>query len=158
MGKVASTICFDVGNRFPLAVSSLTVAIKVRFPEISLALKRLGADIIAFPSAFTVPTGRAHWEVLLRARAIETQSYVVAAAQVRHALRPRTGPTANISAQVGKHNEKRVSYGHSMIVDPWGRVLAELGDTSGEPEIATAEIDHDLLRKVRMEMPLNRRT
>ncbi|KXX78222.1 putative hydrolase nit2 [Madurella mycetomatis] len=123
VGKVASTICFDV-----------------RFPEISLALKRLGADIIAFPSAFTVPTGRAHWEVLLRARAIETQSYVVAA------------------AQVGKHNEKRVSYGHSMIIDPWGRVLAELGGTSGEPEIATAEIDHGLLHKVRMEMPLNRRT
>ncbi|GAB1316477.1 Carbon-nitrogen hydrolase [Madurella fahalii] len=123
VGKVASTICFDL-----------------RFPEISLALKRLGADIIAFPSAFTVPTGRAHWEVLLRARAIETQSYVVAA------------------AQAGKHNEKRVSYGHSMIIDPWGRVLAELGDTSGEPEIATAEIDHDLLRKVRIEMPLNRRT
>ncbi|KAK4109181.1 carbon-nitrogen hydrolase [Canariomyces notabilis] len=123
LGKVASTICFDL-----------------RFPEISLALRRLGADIITFPSAFTVPTGRAHWEVLLRARAIETQSYVVAA------------------AQVGKHNEKRVSYGHSMIVDPWGRILAELGDTSGEPEIATAEINHDLLRKVRREMPLNRRT
>ncbi|KAL2261996.1 hypothetical protein VTK26DRAFT_2765 [Humicola hyalothermophila] len=123
VGKVASTICFDL-----------------RFPEISLAVKRLGADIITFPSAFTVPTGKAHWEVLLRARAIETQSYVIAA------------------AQVGKHNDKRVSYGHSMIVDPWGRVLAELGGESSEPEIATAEIDHELLRKVRMEMPLNRRT
>lgn len=55
----------------------------MRFPEISLALKRLGADIITFPSAFTVPTGKAHWEILLRARAIETQSYVIAAAQVR---------------------------------------------------------------------------
>ncbi|KAL2129962.1 hypothetical protein VTI74DRAFT_7067 [Chaetomium olivicolor] len=123
VGIVGSTICFDL-----------------RFPEISLALKRLGADIITFPSAFTVPTGQAHWETLLRARAIETQCYVIAA------------------AQAGRHNEKRVSYGHSMIVDPWGRVLAELGCGSEEPEIATAEIDHDLLRKVRMEVPLNRRT
>ncbi|KAK4168413.1 carbon-nitrogen hydrolase [Cladorrhinum sp. PSN259] len=122
-GKVASTICFDL-----------------RFPEISLALKRMGADIITYPSAFTVPTGKAHWEILLRARAIETQSYVIAA------------------AQVGRHNEKRVSYGHSMIVDPWGVVLADLGDKTDDPEIATAEIDHELLRKVRMEMPLNRRS
>jgi len=60
--------------------------------------------------------------------------------------------------QAGRHNEKRVSYGHSMIVDPWGTVLAELGDTSDEPEIAAAEIDHDLLQKVRTEVPLRRRT
>ncbi|KAK0633909.1 carbon-nitrogen hydrolase [Immersiella caudata] len=66
VGKVASTICFDL-----------------RFPEISIALKRQGCDIITFPSAFTVPTGKAHWQPLLRARAIETQSYVIAAAQVR---------------------------------------------------------------------------
>jgi predicted amidohydrolase len=62
------------------------------------------------------------------------------------------------TVQVGRHNEKRVSYGHSMIVDPWGVVVAELGDATGEPEIATAEIDHDLLRKVRLEVPLHRRT
>ncbi|KAK3349087.1 carbon-nitrogen hydrolase [Lasiosphaeria hispida] len=123
LGKVASTICFDL-----------------RFPEISLALKRQGADIITFPSAFTVPTGKAHWEILLRARAIETQSYVIAA------------------AQVGRHNEKRVSYGHSMIIDPWGTVLADLGSNDGEPEIATAEIDLELLKKIRREMPLSRRT
>ena len=65
---------------------------------------------------------------------------------------------AKVTNQAGNHNDKRVSYGHSMIVDPWGRVLAELGDATNEPEIATAEIDHDLLRKVRMEVPLNRRT
>jgi len=123
LGKVASTICFDL-----------------RFPEISLALRRQGADIITFPSAFTVPTGQAHWEILLRARAIETQSYVIAA------------------AQAGRHNEKRVSYGHSMIIDPWGRVLADIGDKCDEPEIATATIDHELLRKVRTEVPLRRRT
>ncbi|KAK1752298.1 carbon-nitrogen hydrolase [Echria macrotheca] len=123
LGKVASAICFDL-----------------RFPEISIALRRQGADIITFPSAFTVPTGKAHWETLLRARAIETQSYVIAA------------------AQVGKHNEKRVSYGHSMIVDPWGVVLADLGDQNTEPEIATAEIDHELLSRIRREVPLARRT
>ncbi|KAK4213929.1 carbon-nitrogen hydrolase [Rhypophila decipiens] len=123
LGKVASMICFDL-----------------RFPEISLALRRQGAEILTYPSAFTVPTGKAHWETLLRARAIETQCYVIAA------------------AQVGNHNEKRFSYGHSMIVDPWGTVLADLGDKSDEPEIATAEIDHELLKKVRMQVPLLRRT
>jgi len=114
--------------------------LQLRFPEIGLALRRQGADIITFPSAFTVPTGKAHWETLLRARAIETQSYVIAA------------------AQVGRHNEKRVSYGHSMIIDPWGVVLADLGDNSFEPEVAVAEIDHELLNKVRREVPLARRT
>ncbi|KAK4452609.1 carbon-nitrogen hydrolase [Podospora aff. communis PSN243] len=123
VGKVGSAICFDL-----------------RFPEIGLALRRQGADIITFPSAFTVPTGKAHWETLLRARAIETQCYVIAA------------------AQVGRHNEKRVSYGHSMVVDPWGAIVCELGSAEGEPEIATAEIDFELLQKVRREMPLARRT
>ncbi|KAK4642886.1 Carbon-nitrogen hydrolase [Podospora bellae-mahoneyi] len=126
VGRVGSAICFDM-----------------RFPEMSLALRRRGAEIITYPSAFTVPTGKAHWEVLLRARAIETQSYVVAA------------------AQVGRHNEKRVSYGHSMIVDPWGKIVAEIkgreGEDNPEPEIATAVIDRELLAKVRREMPLNRR-
>lgn len=60
--------------------------------------------------------------------------------------------------QVGKHNEKRTSYGHSMIIDPWGVVLADLGQADGEPSVAVADIDHDLLKKVRSEMPLARRT
>ena len=89
LGRVGLTICFDL-----------------RFPEISLALKRQNAEIITYPSAFTIPTGRAHWETLLRARAIETESYVIAA------------------AQVGQHNEKRASYGHSLIVSPWGEIVA----------------------------------
>ncbi|KAL3476332.1 carbon-nitrogen hydrolase [Aspergillus californicus] len=123
VGRVGLAICFDL-----------------RFPEISLALKRQNAQIITYPSAFTVPTGRAHWETLLRARAIETQSYVVAA------------------AQAGPHNEKRRSYGHSMIVNPWGEVIAKLGDEYEESQIAVADIDLDLLVKVRREMPLLRRT
>ncbi|KAL4959653.1 carbon-nitrogen hydrolase family protein [Aspergillus stella-maris] len=123
VGRVGLSICFDL-----------------RFPEISLALKRQNAQIITYPSAFTVPTGRAHWETLLRARAIETQSYVIAA------------------AQAGPHNEKRRSHGHSMIVNPWGEVVAKLGDEYEEPQIAIADIDLDLLEKVRREMPLLRRT
>ena len=113
---------------------------QLRFPEVSIALKRQNAQLITFPSAFTVPTGQAHWEALLRARAIETQSYVIAA------------------AQVGAHNEKRRSYGNSMIVDPWGQVVAKLGGEFKEPEIATADIDFDLIDKIRREMPLLRRT
>lgn len=62
------------------------------------------------------------------------------------------------AAQAGPHNEKRISYGHSMIVNPWGEVVAKLGDEYSEPEIATAEIDLDLIKKIRMEMPLLRRT
>jgi len=126
VGKVGMMICFDL-----------------RFPEVSLALKRMKSDIITYPSAFTVPTGKAHWEPLLRARAIETQTYVVAA------------------AQVGRHNEKRVSYGHSMIVSPWGEVVAELGgewDESKGPEIVTADIDLSMVERIRKEMPLLRRT
>ncbi|PYH42116.1 carbon-nitrogen hydrolase family protein [Aspergillus saccharolyticus JOP 1030-1] len=123
IGRVGLSICFDL-----------------RFPELSLALRRQDAQVIVYPSAFTVPTGRAHWETLLRARAIETQSYVVAA------------------AQAGPHNEKRISYGHSMIVNPWGEVVAKLGDEYEEPQIAVADIDLDLLAKVRREMPLLRRT
>ncbi|PLN85362.1 nitrilase-like protein [Aspergillus taichungensis] len=123
VGRVGLSICFDL-----------------RFPEISLALRRNEAQIITYPSAFTIPTGRAHWETLLRARAIETQSYVIAA------------------AQAGPHNEKRSSYGHSMIVNPWGEVVAKLGDEYQEPQIATAEINFGLLEKIRREIPLLRRT
>lgn len=123
VGKVGLTICFDL-----------------RFPEIGLALRRQGAQILTYPSAFTVPTGQAHWEVLLRARAIETQSYVVAA------------------AQVGRHNEKRVSYGHSMIIDPWGKIVAHIEDDDEGPRVAFADVELDLVKKVRREVPLLRRT
>ena len=90
-----------------------------------------------------MPTGRAHWRTLLRARAVETQCFVVAA------------------AQCGAHNERRVSYGHSLVVDPWGEVLVELGgveEWTGEPLLGVAEVDLEMLRKVRREMPLLRRT
>ncbi|CAK4032375.1 probable nitrilase, putitive [Lecanosticta acicola] len=124
VGKLGSMICFDL-----------------RFPEIALALKRQGADILLYPSAFTVPTGKAHWLSLLRARAIECETYVIAA------------------AQVGNHNEKRVSYGHSIVIDPWGEVVAELGgEKKEEPEVILAEIDFGKLERIRTQMPLLRRT
>ncbi|KFH65791.1 hypothetical protein MVEG_07894 [Podila verticillata NRRL 6337] len=116
-GRVGLGICYDL-----------------RFPEMALALRKQGAEILTYPSAFTVKTGEAHWEVLLRSRAIETQSYVVAA------------------AQAGKHSDKRASYGHSMIVDPWGKVLAECdGHSEG---IAVAFVDLASLTRIRAEMPV----
>ena len=93
----------------------LGICYDLRFPEMAQYLARRGADVITYPSAFTVATGLAHWESLLRARAIETQCYVVAA------------------AQTGKHNEKRSSFGHSVIIDPWGTVVAQCRE--GTPQI-----------------------
>ena len=87
-----------------------------------------------------MPTGTVHWEPLLKARAIESQAYVIAA------------------AQVGAHNEKRISYGHSMIISPWGEVVAKLGGEWAGPDIATADIDLNLVKKIKTEMPLLRRT
>lgn len=117
VGKIGLGICYDL-----------------RFPEQSLILRKKGMEIMTYPSAFTVTTGRAHWEILIRSRAIETQSFVVAA------------------AQVGQHTEKRQSYGNSMIVDPWGTVLATCGDAY--PVIASADIDLNVLEKIRAEMPV----
>jgi predicted amidohydrolase len=110
----------------------LTVCYDLRFPELYRALAHQGAEIIFVPSAFTAYTGQAHWEALLRARAIENQVYVVA------------------PDQFGKSPKSFETHGHSMIVDPWGRVLAELADGPG---VITAEIDLDYLAKVRAELP-----
>jgi deaminated glutathione amidase len=146
VGRLGSLICFDL--RFPEA------ALHLAQPPATSAFAATPAQVLLYPSAFTVPTGRAHWEVLLRSRAIETQSWVVA------------------SAQVGRHGEgaKRVSYGRSMVVDPWGKVVLELkgveGETDGEweaeegaiGEIGFVDIDLDQVDQVRERMPLIRRT
>lgn len=139
VGLVGLLICFDVSHWWPWAFSHSQPS-QLRFPEVPLSLKRQGAQIITYPSAFTVPTGKAHWEILLRARAIETQSYVIAA------------------AQAGQHNEKRVTYGHSIIISPWGEILAELGGDFNGPEIATASLDLSVVKRLRKEVPLKRRT
>ncbi|KAH6676380.1 nitrilase, putative [Halenospora varia] len=124
----------------PVGLVGLLICFDLRFPEVPISLKRQGAQIIAYPSAFTVPTGKAHWETLLRARAIETQTYVIAAAQAGH------------------HNRNRESYGHSMIISPWGEVLAEMPGDFETPQIATAVVDLSLLRQIRKSAPLHRRT
>ena len=117
----------------PLGRLGLGICYDLRFGEHSQALARAGAELLTFPSAFTVATGEAHWEPLLRARAIETQSYVIAA------------------AQTGQHNPKRSSYGHAMIVDPWGVVTAEVKEGVG---VALAPIDLEKVARVRREMPV----
>jgi nitrilase len=110
----------------------LTICFDLRFPELYRRLAGAGSDVVFVPSAFTVPTGKAHWEVLLRARAIENQCYVVA------------------PAQMGEHISGRTSYGKSMIVDPWGAVLAVAPD---RPGIICADIDTEVIEDVRDRLP-----
>jgi predicted amidohydrolase len=115
-----------------LCPMGLSVCYDLRFPELYRALVVQGAELVFVPSAFTAYTGKAHWEPLLRARAIENQVYVIA------------------PDQCGKDANSLATHGHSMIVDPWGRVLAEAADSPG---IILAEVDLDKLAKVRAELP-----
>jgi predicted amidohydrolase len=110
----------------------VTICYDVRFPELYRRLWRAGADVLLVPAAFTAHTGAAHWHLLLRARAIENQAYVVAA------------------AQTGQHNAQRASYGHAMVIDPWGTVLAEQAEGDG---VAVAAIDPALIARIRRNMP-----
>ena len=115
VGALGMTICYDL-----------------RFPALFERLSEAGAEVICVPAAFTVPTGKAHWEVLLRARAIEAGLFVVAA------------------AQSGKHEDGRQTYGHSLVVDPWGDVLLDAGDKGG---VHFAEIDLGRIAEVRSRVP-----
>ena len=110
----------------------LSVCYDLRFPALYRALAEAGATFLAIPSAFTKQTGEAHWSVLMRARAIETGCFVLAA------------------AQGGTHENGRETYGHSIVVDPWGRVLAEAGN---EPGLIMAEIDPALITQARSRVP-----
>ncbi len=114
-GKIGITICYDM-----------------RFPALYRALAENGAAFLTMPSAFTKPTGEAHWHILLRSRAIENGAFVFAA------------------AQAGTHESGRLSYGHSVIIDPWGTVLAEGGT---EPGVIVAEIDPGKVDSVRKSIP-----
>ena len=116
----------------PFGTLGLTVCYDVRFPGLYQRLVELGAVALAVPSAFTLSTGRDHWHVLLRARAIECQAWVLAAAQWGH------------------HYGSRVSYGHALIVDPWGCIVAECSDGEG---VAVADIDLSLVTRARTQLP-----
>lgn len=110
----------------------ITTCYDMRFPYLYRALAQAGAQFLAVPAAFTVPTGRAHWEVLLRARAIENGCYVFA------------------PAQTGAHAGGRETYGHALIIDPWGEVIADAGDAPG---IIIADIDTAKVNEVRAKVP-----
>ena len=126
-GELAVTAPLDA---FTLGMS---ICYDMRFPQLYHTLAQSGADLLAVPAAFTVPTGQAHWHVLLRARAIETGSYVIAA------------------AQGGQHPNGRATYGHSLVIDPWGRIVAELDHD--EPGVLVAEISPDLVADARRRIP-----
>lgn len=111
----------------------LSICYDVRFAALYRMLAEAGAELIAVPAAFTVPTGRAHWEILLRARAIETGCYVIAA------------------AQGGEHENGRATWGHSMVIDPWGEIVAQIdGDAPG---MLVADIDLDRVAEARGKVP-----
>jgi len=116
--KIGLGICFDM-----------------RFSEMGLHYRMKGAEIITYPAAFTVPTGKAHWHTLLRARAIENQCFVIAAAQWGH------------------HNEKIQTYGHSLVVDPWGEILLDLGE--GE-KVGVVDLDFPKIDLIRHSVLMNR--
>ena len=122
----------------PLGRMGLTICYDMRFPDLYSHLAKAGAQIVAVPAAFTVPTGKAHWHVLLRARAIESACFVVAA------------------AQSGLHEDGRATFGHSLVVDPWGEVLLDMGEGEG---LGFVEIDPARVDAVRAQIPvhLNRR-
>ncbi len=110
----------------------LSVCYDVRFPELYRHLSQMGAEVLFIPAAFTAYTGKDHWQVLLQARAIENTCYVIA------------------PAQTGKHNSRRQSHGHAVIIDPWGIILADAGE---QPGVAIASIEPSRLEQVRRQMP-----
>ena len=116
----------------PVGKLGLSICYDLRFPALFAALAEAGADVISVPAAFTVPTGQAHWQVLLRARAIEAGLFVIAA------------------AQAGNHEDGRATYGHSLVAGPWGELLLEMND---EPGVAFADIDLKRIAEVRGRVP-----
>ncbi|MEO7171116.1 MAG: carbon-nitrogen hydrolase family protein [Sphingomonas sp.] len=117
----------------PVGQVGLAICYDMRFPDLFRALSDAGATVLAVPAAFTRPTGAAHWHILLRARAIEAAAFVVAA------------------AQTGVHEDGRATYGHSLVIDPWGEVLLDMGE---EPGLGFAEIDPARTADVRARIPV----
>lgn len=117
----------------PVGRLGLTICYDLRFPALFEALGRRKCDTIAVPAAFTRPTGAAHWHVMLRARAIEASAFIIAA------------------AQVGKHEDGRETYGHSLVIDPWGEVLLDMG--GDKPGLGFCDIDLGRIETVRRQIP-----
>ncbi len=117
----------------PVGKLGLSICYDIRFPALYEALGRKSCDVIAIPAAFTKPTGAAHWHILQRARAIEASAYVIAA------------------AQVGQHEDGRATYGHSLVVDPWGQVVLDMGGDA--PGLGFADIDPARIASVRAQLP-----
>ena len=117
----------------PVGALGLSICYDLRFADLFTALSNTGATVLSIPAAFTVPTGEAHWHVLMRARAIEAGVFVVAA------------------AQAGQHEDGRATYGHSLVVDPWGKVLLDMGVEG--PALGFAEIDPKAVDEVRGRLP-----
>jgi predicted amidohydrolase len=135
--RYAESETVQPGDRAVLAPTTLgriglTVCYDLRFPELYRQLAELGAEILCIPAAFTLFTGKDHWEVLLRARAVENLAYVIA------------------PAQVGRHSANRITFGNAMVVDPWGVVLARCPDGEG---VCVAPVRRDRLEQVRRELP-----
>jgi predicted amidohydrolase len=135
--RYAESSTFAPGNQavvvdLPWCRLGLTICYDLRFPNLFRNLAQAGADVITVPAAFTRTTGEAHWHVLLRARAIETGAYVLA------------------PAQTGTHPNDRKTYGHALIVDPWGQILADAGT---EPGVILADIDPGASARTRQKMP-----
>ena len=118
----------------PLGQMGLAICYDMRFPDLFSAYAKSGVDVLTLPSAFTVPTGEAHWHTLLRARAIESAAFVIAA------------------AQCGVHEDGRQTYGHSLVVDPWGSILLDMGDL---PALACVDLDLVAIKRVRQQIPVH---
>lgn len=135
VGKLGPAICYDI-----------------RFPELSAYLRSHGAQIISYPSAFTMKTGAAHWETLGKARAIDNQCYIVMPGQQGiHNVNDDDWKDPNL--QLNSKPTERVSWGHSMIINPWGDIIAQ-ATSSIEPQLIIADLDYELLDTVRDNMPL----
>jgi len=119
----------------PVGKLGLAICYDMRFPDLFRALSDAGATALAVPAAFTRPTGKAHWHVLLRARAIEAEAFLIAA------------------AQTGEHEDGRATWGHSLIIDPWGDVMLDMGEQAG---LGSAEIDLSRVEDVRSRVPVLR--
>lgn len=128
-GGVPEAVTADIAD---IGIIGMSICYDLRFPELYRELSARGAELLTVPSAFTKTTGKDHWFPLLRARAIENTCYVLA------------------PAQTGTHGEKRQTFGHSLIIDPWGRVLIDGGE---KPDIVYAEIDHKKLDQARTSIP-----